>query len=139
MLWIKAFHIIAMVCWFAGIFYLPRLFVYHATATEQASRDHLKTMERKLYRFMTPFALLTVAFGAILLLQNWQFYLDQHWMQLKLLLVCALIAYHVYCGILVKRFEADDNIRSHVFYRWLNEAPVLILFGAIILVVVRPL
>lgn len=138
MLWIKAFHIIAMVCWFAGIFYLPRLFVYHAMAEEQATRDHLKTMERKLYRFISPFAVLTVVFGLILLAQNWAFYIDQHWMQLKLLLVLALIVYHGYCGVLVKRFESDANIRSHVFYRWFNEAPVAVLFGAIILVVVRP-
>lgn len=138
MLWIKAFHLIAMVCWFAGIFYLPRLFVYHAMAGEQATRDHLKTMERKLYRFITPFAVLTVIFGLLLLAHDWRFYLSQHWMQAKLLLVLALIIYHAYCGVLVKRFENDANIRSHVFYRWFNEAPVLVLFGAIILVVVRP-
>lgn len=138
MLWIKAFHIIAMVCWFAGIFYLPRLFVYHAMAEEQATRDHLKTMERKLYRFVTPFAALTIIFGLILLTQNWSFYLSQHWMQLKLLLVITLIIYHGYCGVLVTRFESDANIRSHIFYRWFNEAPVVVLFGAIILVVVRP-
>ncbi len=139
MLWIKAFHIIAMVCWFAGIFYLPRLFVYHAMADDTATRNHLKTMERKLYRFITPFAVLTVVFGLVLLSQNWQFYLGETWMQIKLALVIALIIYHFYCGVLVKRFEQGDNIRSHVFYRWFNEAPVLVLFGAVILVVVRPL
>ncbi|WP_372780231.1 protoporphyrinogen oxidase HemJ [Litorivivens sp.] len=139
MLWIKAFHIIAMVCWFAGIFYLPRLFVYHAMADDTATRNHLKTMERKLYRFITPFAVLTVVFGLVLLSQNWQFYLGETWMQIKLALVIALIFYHFYCGVLVKRFEQGDNIRSHVFYRWFNEAPVLVLFGAVILVVVRPL
>ena len=139
MLWIKAFHIIAMVCWFAGIFYLPRLFVYHAMAEDAATRNHLKTMERKLYRFITPFAVLTVVFGLVLLAQNWQFYLGETWMLIKLGLVIALIIYHGYCGVLIKRFEQDDNIRSHVFYRWFNEAPVLVLFGAVILVVVRPL
>ncbi|MAY35136.1 MAG: TIGR00701 family protein [Spongiibacteraceae bacterium] len=139
MLWIKAFHIIAMVCWFAGIFYLPRLFVYHAMADDAATRNHLKTMERKLYRFITPFAALTVVFGLILLAQNWRFYLGESWMQIKLALVVGLIIYHGYCGVLVKRFEQDENIRSHVFYRWFNEAPVLVLFGAVILVVVRPL
>ncbi len=138
MLWIKAFHIISMVCWFAGIFYLPRLFVYHAMAEEEATRNHLKTMERKLYRFITPFAVLTIAFGIVLLSQNLSYYFSQLWMQLKLALVMALIVYHVYCGVLVKRFESDANIRSHLFYRWFNEAPVLVLFGAIILVVVRP-
>ena len=138
MLWIKAFHIIAMVCWFAGIFYLPRLFVYHAMAQEQATRDHLKIMERKLYRFISPFALITVVLGLVLLAQNWAYYLSQLWMQIKLVLVLGLIAYHLYCGVLVKRFESDSRIRSHVFYRWFNEAPVLVLFGAIILVIVRP-
>lgn len=139
MLWIKALHIIAMVCWFAGIFYLPRLFVYHAMAEDSATRNHLKVMERKLYRFISPFAVLTVVFGLILLSQNWGYYLGELWMQIKLALVVALIAYHVYCGVLVKRFEQDENVRSHVFYRWFNEAPVLVLFGAVILVVVRPL
>ena len=128
-----------MVCWFAGIFYLPRLFVYHAMADDAATRNHLKTMERKLYRFITPFAVLTVLFGLALLAQNWQFYLGESWMQIKLALVIALIIYHAYCGVLVKRFEQDENIHSHVFYRWFNEAPVLVLFGAVILVVVRPL
>lgn len=137
--WIEAFHIIAMVCWFAGIFYLPRLFVYHAMAGDQATRDHLKIMERKLFRFMTPFAALTVIFGLLLLAGNWRYYLGETWMQLKLLLVATLIAYHIYCGVLVRRFESDENIRSHVFYRWFNEAPVLVLFGVVILVVVRPL
>lgn len=139
MLWIKALHIIAMVCWFAGIFYLPRLFVYHAMAEDSATREHLKIMERKLYRFISPFAVLTVVFGLILLSQNWSYYLGELWMQIKLILVIALIAYHIYCGVLVKRFEQDENLRSHVFYRWFNEAPVLVLFGAVILVVVRPL
>ncbi len=139
MLWIKAFHIIAMVCWFAGIFYLPRLFVYHAMADDAATRNHLKTMERKLYRFITPFAALTVVLGLALLAQNWRFYLGETWMQIKLALVVGLIIYHGCCGILLKRFEQDENIRSHVFYRWFNEVPVLVLFGAVILVVVRPL
>ncbi|WP_372747671.1 CopD family protein [Litorivivens sp.] len=139
MLWIKAFHIIAMVCWFAGIFYLPRLFVYHAMAEDAATRDHLKIMERKLYRFISPFAVLTIVLGLALLSQNWQYYLSQTWMQIKLILVLALIGYHLYCGVLVKRFLTDANVRSHVFYRWFNEAPVFVLFGAVILVVVRPL
>lgn len=139
MLWIKALHIIAMVCWFAGIFYLPRLFVYHAMAEDSATRDYLKVMERKLYRFISPFAVLTVVFGLLLLSQNWSYYLGELWMQIKLALVVALVAYHIYCGVLVNRFEQDENVRSHVFYRWFNEAPVLVLFGAVILVVVRPL
>lgn len=138
MLWLKAFHIIAVVCWFAGIFYLPRLFVYHVMATDQATRDHLKVMERKLYRFMTPFAVLTIALGVALILVNPGYYLHAPWLHLKLVLVLVLAAYHGYCGVLVRRFAEDRNRRSHVFYRWFNEAPVLILFAVVILAVVKP-
>jgi len=138
MSWLKAFHIIAVVCWFAGIFYLPRLFVYHAMATEQATRDHLKIMERKLYRFMSPFAVLTIVFGVAMILVNPDYYLHAGWLHLKLALVFLLIAYHAYCGVLVHRFAQDRNERSHVFYRWFNEAPVLILFAVVILAVVKP-
>lgn len=138
MLWIKAFHIIAVICWFAGVFYLPRLFVYHAMAEDQATRDHLKIMERKLYRFVTPFAALTVVFGLLLLNQNWSYYLGSPWMLAKLALVALLLIYHAYCGVLVKRFADDSNVRKHVFYRWFNELPVLALFGIVILVVVKP-
>ena len=138
MLWLKAFHLIAVVCWFAGIFYLPRLFVYHAMATEQATRDHLKIMERKLYRFMTPFAVLTIGFGLVLIVLNPGYYRQAGWLHAKLLLVLLLAIYHWYCGRLVRIFAADRNHRSHVFYRWFNEAPVLILFAAVILAVVKP-
>ena len=138
MLWLKAFHIIAVVCWFAGIFYLPRLFVYHTLATDQATRDHLKVMERKLYRFVSPFAVITVALGIAMLLQNPDYYLRAGWVHLKLLLVAMLIAYHLYCGALVRRFASDDIRRGHVFYRVLNEAPVLLLFAIVILAVVKP-
>lgn len=138
MLWLKAFHIIAVVCWFAGIFYLPRLFVYHAMATDQATRDHLKIMERKLYRFMSPFALLTIVLGVAMLLVNPGYYLHAGWLHLKLALVLLLVVYHGYCGVLVRRFAQDRNQRGHVFYRWFNEAPVLILFAVVILAVVKP-
>lgn len=138
MLWLKAFHIIAVICWFAGIFYLPRLFVYHAMAEEQASRDHFKVMERKLYRFVTPFALFTVIFGLAMILLNPSYYLSQTWMQIKIALVVLLLIYHGYCGKLVKTFANDDNARSHVFYRWFNEAPVFLLFAIVILVVLKP-
>lgn len=138
MLWIKSFHIIFMVCWFAGIFYLPRLFVYHAMAEDQATREHLKIMERKLFRFTSPFAVLTILFGAILLLQAPAYYLAAHWMQLKLALVVALVAYHIYCGRLVQKFADDQESRNHVFFRWFNEMPVLVLFGAVILAVIKP-
>ncbi|WP_269620803.1 protoporphyrinogen oxidase HemJ [Zhongshania sp. BJYM1] len=138
MLWLKAFHIIAIICWFAGIFYLPRLFVYHAMAEDQATRDHLKIMERKLYRFITPFAFLTVFFGCLLIAQNTNYYLHAGWLHLKILFVIGLIAYHLYCGHLVKKFTNDQNQRNHVFYRWFNEAPVIALFAIVILAVLKP-
>jgi putative membrane protein len=138
MLWLKAFHVIAVVCWFAGIFYLPRLFVYHAIAQDQNTRDHLKTMERKLYRFMTPFAVLAIALGLGMVLVNPDYYLRAHWLHAKLALVFLLVIYHAYCGRLVQRFARDENRHGHVFYRWFNELPVLVLFGAVILAVVKP-
>ncbi len=136
-LWLKALHIIAVICWFAGIFYLPRLFVYHALATEQTTRDHLKIMERKLYRFVTPFMLLTLVFGGAMIVQNPDYYLRAGWLHAKLALVLLLFGYHGYCGVLVRRL-AHDEMRSHVFYRWFNELPVLLLFAIVILAVVKP-
>ena len=138
MLWIKAFHIISIVCWFAGIFYLPRLFVYHAMADDQATREHLKVMEHKLYRFMSIFAITSVALGAWLLSYNWDYYWQSMWFIIKLLLVLGLIAYHLVCGRYVKRLAQDNDQRGHVFYRWFNELPVFILFAVVILVVVKP-
>ena len=137
-LWLKAFHIIFMVSWFAGIFYLPRLFVNHAMSDEQSVHQQLTVMEGKLYRFITPFALLTVIFGLWMLYLNWDFYRTSIWMHIKLCLEALLLAYHAYCGHLVKVFRLGKNQRTHKFYRWFNEAPVLILFAVIILVVVRP-
>ena len=137
-LWAKALHIIFMVCWFAGLFYLPRLFVNHAMAEHEATRRQLAVMERKLYRFVTPFAWLTAIFGFWMLWLGWDAYRAQGWMHLKLLLVALLAVYHVACGRLVRVFAEDRNTRGHVFYRWFNELPVLVLFGAVILVVVRP-
>ncbi len=137
MLWLKALHLIAVICWFAGIFYLPRLFVYHALATEQATRDHLKIMERKLYRFVTPFMLLTLVFGVAMIMMNPEYYLHAGWLHAKLALVLLLFGYHGYCGMLVKKL-ARDELRSHVFYRWFNELPVLLLFAIVILAVVKP-
>lgn len=138
MLWLKAFHIIAIVCWFAGIFYLPRLFVYHAMAEDTATRGTLATMERKLYRFVSPFALLTIGLGLAMIALNPDYYLQAKWLWIKLLLVAGLIAYHLYCGRLVKIFAAGNNLRSHVFYRWFNETPVLALFGIVLLAVLKP-
>jgi protoporphyrinogen IX oxidase len=138
--WIKAFHVIFMVCWFAGIFYLPRLFVNHATDPSDAVGARLCLMERKLYRFITPFAFLTVILGLWLLFayNGYYRYLDSAWMHLKLALVALLVGYHVACGRIVRAFADGRNTRSHTFYRWFNELPVLVLFGSIILVVVKP-
>ena len=138
MLWIKAFHLIFMVCWFAGIFYLPRLFVYHALSEDTATQQQLATMERKLYRFVTPFAFLTIIFGAWLASYNWNYYLESKWFYAKAILVLLLVGYHWQCGRYVKQLQQGDNLHGHVFYRWFNELPVLILFAIIILVVVKP-
>lgn len=138
-LWLKAFHIIAVITWFAAIFYLPRLFVYHADATDTISRERFKIMERKLYRgIMTPSMIVVIALGACMIALNPDFYLSQGWMHAKLTLVTLLVIYHFYCGHLLKIFRDDRNERSHVFYRWFNEVPVFLLLGIIILVVVRP-
>ncbi|MEK9711218.1 MAG: protoporphyrinogen oxidase HemJ [Thalassolituus sp.] len=138
-LWLKAFHIIAIVTWFAAIFYLPRLFVYHADATDEVSRERFKIMERKLYRgIMTPSMVVVIALGIWMISLNSSFYMSQGWMHAKLTLVALLVMYHFYCGHLVKVFRDDLNTRGHVFYRWFNEIPVFMLIGIVILVVVRP-
>ena len=138
MLWVKAFHIIFMVCWFAGIFYLPRLFVYHAMATDQATRDQLAIMEQKLYRFVTPFAVLTIGFGVWMASYNWSYYLQAKWFYAKLALVLLLVGYHFQCGRYIKQLQQNSSARSHVFYRWFNEMPVIVLFAVVIFVVVKP-
>jgi protoporphyrinogen IX oxidase len=135
MLWIKAFHIIFVTSWFAGLFYLPRLFVNHAMETNEAALARLELMEHKLYRFMTPLAVLALAFGLYLWLV---YHISGAWLHAKLGLVLGLIVYHLYCGKLMRDFKAGKNTRSHVWYRWFNEAPVLILFIVVILVVVKP-
>lgn len=138
MLWVKAFHIIFMVCWFAGIFYLPRLFVHHASVSDIATRERLALMETKLYRFMTPFMILTLLFGAWLVSFSAAFYFSQPWFHAKLTLVAVLVIYHVYCGRCLRRLHSGEDQRSHVFYRVFNELPVLALFAIVILVVVKP-
>ncbi|SFR83428.1 putative membrane protein [Marinobacter daqiaonensis] len=139
MLWVKALHIISLVSWFAGIFYLPRLFVYHAACEDRPGQERFKVMERKLYRgITTPSMIATIVFGVWLLSYNLPGYFSQGWMHAKLLLVALLIAYHFYCGHLVRVFREDRNTRSHVFYRWFNELPVLILVAVVILAVVKP-
>ena len=139
MLWLKAFHLIAVVCWFAGIFYLPRLFVYHASTEDSVGSERFKIMERKLYRgIMTPAAVVTVLLGAILLMNGLQTYKTQRWMHAKLALVVLLIAYHHMCYVYYKAFQRDENRKSERFFRWFNEAPVFLLIGIVILVIVRP-
>lgn len=137
-LWIKALHIVAVVCWFAGLFYLPRLFVYHAMSEDAASHERFQVMERKLYRgIMGPSMILTILFGAwmLYLTPGW---LSQGWLHAKLTLVVLLIGYHHACGAMLKRFARGENRRSHVFFRWFNEVPVLFLLAIVILVVVKP-
>jgi len=139
MLWVKAFHIVAVVTWFAALFYLPRLFVYHAMCEDEAGRERFKIMERKLYRgIMNPSMIATVLLGVWLISYAPGTYLSQGWMHVKLTLVALLIAYHLYCGHLLRRFRDDRNHHSHVFYRWFNEIPVLFLIAIVILVVVKP-
>lgn len=139
MLWIKSFHIIFMVTWFAGLFYLPRLFVYHALSEDEISNQRFKIMERKLFfGIMTPGAILTIGFGAWMLMKNWDAYMIGYWMHIKLGLVWLLVFYHIWCGFLLKAFKEDRNTKSHVWYRWFNEAPVLALVAIVILAIVKP-
>ena len=138
-LWLKALHIFFMVAWFAGIFYLPRLFVYHAEATEQNVRDQFKIMERRLWFFVTPFAVLTLVFGlALIHVYGMAWFKASGWLHIKLALVLAIYGYHFYLDKLVKQFARDENTRSSKFYRFLNEAPVLVLLSIVILAVVKP-
>jgi len=139
MLWVKAFHLIFMVTWFSGLFYLPRLFVYHAMATDQISIDRFKIMERKLYfGITTPGAIFTLIFGIWLLSFDFHGYMKNTWLHIKLGLILLLVFYHLYLGKLLFAFKANKNIHSHVFYRILNEVPVIFLVAIIILAIVRP-
>jgi len=139
MLWLKAFHIFFVVSWFAGLFYLPRLFVYHAMAGDQTTRDQLKVMERKLYRFVTPMMWLSIGLGLLMLYQYaWAAWSSMVWLYLKITLVTLLVVYHFYCGHLVRQFADDRNHHGHVWYRWFNEIPVLILLPVVILTIVKP-
>ena len=142
MLWLKSFHIIGVVSWFAGLLYLPRLFVYHAqiqggVIEDQAGNARFKIMERKLFMIMTIGALLAVAF-AVAMLALVPDYLLMRWMHLKLVLVLVLVGYHGACFALLQQFAADRNSRSERWYRVFNEVPALLLIGIVILVVVRP-
>jgi putative membrane protein len=136
MLWVKSLHIVFMVTWFAGLFYLPRLFVYHATAEDAVSRERFKLMERRLYLgIMTPGGALTIVFGTWLWV-GWGF--SGAWLVAKLALVAALVVYHLWCGVLLLEFHQDRNRKSHVWFRWFNEFPTLVLFAVVFLVVFKP-
>jgi protoporphyrinogen IX oxidase len=135
--WIKAWHIIFMVTWFAGLFYLPRLFVYHASTTDMAGQERFCIMERRLFAIMTIGGLMTAAFGLWLLIINPSL-LATGWMRAKLALVVLLVAYHVWIGRLMRDFTAGRNVHGERWYRWFNEAPSLLLIGIVLLAVARP-
>lgn len=138
-LWLKAFHVIFMVAWFAGIFYLPRLFVNHAETNNQAVSEHLKGMEKRLLYFITPFALLTLVFGSLLIYNlGYEWFKVSKWLHIKIALVIFIYVYHAYCFKILRDFKLDINTRSGKFYRIFNEVPVLILFVVIILAYVKP-
>jgi putative membrane protein len=137
-LWLKALHIFFVICWFAGIFYLPRLFVHHSLSKDAATQERLSIMEGKLYRFTTPIALLALVFGLALFFSNSSYYLASAWFHAKVVLVIGVFVYHFYCGHLLRVFLRGENTRSDKFYRIFNELPVLALLAIIILVVVRP-
>lgn len=139
MLWVKSFHIIFMVTWFAALFYLPRLYVYHADANDEISNERFKIMERKLYYgIATPGAVITIILGFWLIHYLGWGVLELLWLQVKLVLVGILVIYHLYCGKLLKDFKHDRNQHSHVWYRWFNEFPVFILIGVVLLVELQP-
>ena len=137
MLWVKALHIVFMVTWFAGLFYLPRLFVYHAMAQDRPSLERFKVMERKLFwGITTPGGVITVVTG-VWLWVGW-FGGGPGWLHAKAALVALLVAYHAWCWRLMKAFAADRNTKSHVWYRWFNEAPTVLLLAVVLLVVLKP-
>lgn len=139
MTWVKALHLIFMIAWFAGLFYLPRLFVNHAMAEEVEVKKRLALMENKLYRFITPWMVLTLIFGAWLLIDYaWEAYAQMLWLKIKLILVTILVVYHLYCGKIIIQLASKANLRSHIWFRWFNEVPVLILIAVVVLAVVKP-
>lgn len=138
MLWLKSFHIIFVVTWFAGLFYLPRLFVYHAMTQDAAVLTTLKVMERRLLVMMHLGGALSWLFGVAVLLMV-PAWLTQDWMQLKLVLVLLLTGYHLWCMRIVQQFAGDDVRHGHAWYRWFNEFPTIVLIGAVLLVVLKPL
>jgi putative membrane protein len=137
MLWTKVFHILFVMSWFAGLFYLPRIYVNLAQSQEPAATTVLLGMAKRLYRFMFPLAVLTIATGLVLFLY-YGIGTGQGWIHAKLLLVAILVIYHLWCGRLLQHFQAGTNRHSHVYYRWFNEIPVLLLLLVLILVVLKP-
>jgi len=137
-LWLKALHVIFMVTWFAGLFYLPRLFIYHAMDENKQSFELFKVMEKRLFGIMTIGALLTVLFGTAVLVMNWSYFMSTIWFPVKFLFVLALFGYHYWCYRIMLEFRQERNQRSHVWYRWFNEAPALALIVIVIMVIVRP-
>jgi len=137
MLWVKSLHIIFMVTWFAGLFYLPRLFVYHAAAEDRISIERFKLMERKLFwGIMTPGAVLTLAFGVWLWL-GW-FRGASSWLHAKMALAAILAGYHLWCWRLMRAFAAERNTKSQLWLRWFNEFPVVVLVATVLIVVFKP-
>jgi len=136
-LWLKALHIAFMVTWFAGLFYLPRLFIYHAEATDDTSHRRFAVMERRLFVMMTLGAVLTAVFGLLLLFVN-RALLGQHWFQVKLVLLCGMAAYHWRCRVWIRRLAAGDLPADSKWLRWFNEIPTIFLLAIVCLVVVKP-
>ncbi|HEU4625595.1 MAG TPA: protoporphyrinogen oxidase HemJ [Steroidobacteraceae bacterium] len=136
-LWLKAFHVVFVVTWFAGLFYLPRLFVYHVTATDETSRERFVVMERRLYGIMSIGAALAILFGVSMLVAE-PAYLTFGWLRTKLVLVALLIGYHYYCRVLMRALAAGRDTKSQKWYRLFNEAPALLLIAIVILAVVKP-
>lgn len=138
-LWLKAIHIIGVVTWFAALFYLPRLFVYHTQTEDEPGKARFCVMEAKLYRIiMRPSMIVTLVFGVWILFLSWEAYSTSIWLWIKLLAVLALLGYHHYCGRIIKDFASGENNHSEKFYRFFNELPVLLLIVIIIMVVVKP-
>jgi len=134
MLWLKALHIIFVVCWFAGLFYLPRIFVYYAASDSPETRAQLAIMARRLYRFVTPLMVIAIALGLAMMSTNLEYYLAAKWLWLKLAGVTFLVFYHIQCGRYVYRINEDSDTHGHVFYRFFNEVPVIFLFLIVILI-----
>lgn len=139
MLWVKTFHIIAVICWFAALFYLPRLFVYHAMSEDNISIERFKVMERKLYRgIATPSMIATLVLGIWLASYQWEYYRGATWFWVKVALVVILVGYHHVCARHMRLLRDDIDPRGHIFFRWFNEFPVFLLIGIVIMVIVRP-